>query len=76
DKTSVAILAKAGYSPQALKDFLDRQANSGKASEGGIMKTHPGTSDRIDNIKGSLPSTGCDPALIKKRADRFIVSCQ
>ena len=75
DKTALSFLTKAGYNAAALKDFLEKQGSS-KASEGGILKTHPGTSDRIDNIKGDLPSTGCDPALIKKREDRFIVSCQ
>jgi len=76
DKTALSFLAKSGYNTAALGDFLDRQAKSGKASEGGIMKTHPGISDRIDNISGDLPSAGCDPSLIKKRTDRYIVSCQ
>lgn len=76
DKTALFLLAKSGYNAAALRDFLDRQAQSGKVSEGGIMKTHPGISDRIDTIKGDLPSVGYDTALIKKRADRFIASCR
>ena len=76
DKTALFLLVKSGYNATALKDFLDRQAQNGKISEGGIMKTHPGTSDRIDNIKGDLLSVDCDAALIKKRTDRFIVSCR
>jgi predicted Zn-dependent protease len=75
DKTALTFLAKTGYNAAALKDFLEKQGSS-KASEGGIMKTHPGTADRIDNIKGDLPSAGCDPSLIKKRTDRFVISCQ
>ncbi len=75
DKTALSFLAKAGYNAAALRDFLEQQGKNGKASEGGIMKTHPGTADRIDNIKGDVSSAGCDPGLIKKRADRFNISC-
>jgi len=75
DKTALLFLTKAGYNAAALRDFLERQGKNGKASEGGIMKTHPGTADRIDNIKGDVSSASCDAGLIKKRTDRFSVSC-
>ncbi|MBI5641289.1 MAG: M48 family metalloprotease [Nitrospirae bacterium] len=72
DKTALDYLSKAGYDPSALKAFLDRIIAGGKASEGGIMKTHPATTDRIGNVMENMPSTGADSSYVRKRTDRFI----
>lgn len=71
DKTAVAYLVSAGYEPGALKDFLDRMVTRGTASEGGILKTHPGTTDRIDNLRAEIPKETVNPSLVSKRTNRF-----
>jgi len=71
DKTAVSCLGKTGYAPGALKDFLDRMVSRGTASEGGILKTHPGTTDRIDNLRAEIPKETADPSLFSKRTNRF-----
>ena len=71
DKTALTYLEKTAYDPSALKDFLDRLAVQGKASGGGIFKTHPGTSDRVDKVKAALPGGGADMKLVQKRTTRF-----
>jgi len=69
DKASIAIAQKAGYSSSALYDLLGRMA--GRSTEGGITKTHPDTSDRIDNIKDLIKSRSADPSSLSRRTDRF-----
>lgn len=71
DKAALTYLSGSGYDPEALKDVLGRMVSSGKGSEGGIMKTHPGTTDRIDNIRTSLPAEPADPVPLGKRTGRF-----
>lgn len=71
DKAALTYLEKTAYAPSALKDFLDRLAVRGKASSGGIFKTHPGISERVDKVKAALPEKGADIQLVQKRANRF-----
>ncbi|NJD55365.1 MAG: peptidase M48 [Nitrospirae bacterium] len=71
DKAALIYLSGSGYNPEALKDVLERMVSSGKGSEGGIMKTHPGTTDRIDNIRADIPRTSADPGPLGKRTGRF-----
>jgi beta-barrel assembly-enhancing protease len=71
DKAALTYLEKTAYDPAALKDFLDRLAVQGKASGGGIFKTHPGTSERVDKVKAALPEKASDIKLVQKRASRF-----
>ena len=71
DKAALTCLSGSGYDPEALKDVLGRMVSSGRGSEGGIMKTHPGTTDRIDNIRTSLPVEPADPVPLGKRTGRF-----
>jgi beta-barrel assembly-enhancing protease len=71
DKAALTYLEKTAYDPSALKDFLGRLAARGKASGGGIFKTHPGTSDRVENIRSSLPQKLADIKLVQKRTARF-----
>ncbi len=71
DRASLAYLAATGYEPRALKDFLERIVKQSKGSEGGIMKTHPATSDRIENVIANMPEQKADPALVQMRSRRF-----
>lgn len=71
DKTALTYMSKAGYNPQALKDFLERLSKQGKSSSGGILKTHPGTEERIGNVKSNMPSEKTDPSLMVARNKRF-----
>lgn len=72
DETAVITLAKCGYDPKALNTFLKRLEQRGKSSGGGITQTHPGTSDRISNISGKIPTTGAiHPKAIEARSARY-----
>lgn len=72
DETAGAYLSRAGYNPQAARDFLERLVSQGTASGGGIMKTHPATNDRIENLKNKIPPQTADASFIFKRERRFI----
>ncbi len=71
DEDAISYLTRAGYDPYALKDFLDRLASDGKASGGGIMKTHPATADRIERVQKNLPKKRADASLVQLRDKRF-----
>ncbi len=71
DEGALQILAKSGYDPNALKGFLNNLARQGKGSGGGIMATHPDTSDRIENIAGKIPSVKTSASAIEVRTKRF-----
>lgn len=72
DLASLKYLDAAGYDPNALKIFLDRLMAQAKGPEGGIMKTHPATSDRVDNVKANMPDPK-DSGGFKERTRRFAV---
>jgi len=71
DQASLVYLARAGYDPHALLTFLERLHREGKSSEGGVLTTHPATSDRIDSVKGEMPVQKADASLVQQRARRF-----
>lgn len=71
DESALRYLAKSGYDPNALNDFLKRLATKGKSSGGGITQTHPATSDRIDKISGNIPSGQVDRKAVEIRTARF-----
>jgi predicted Zn-dependent protease len=71
DMSSLQYLVKTGYDPRALQSFLEQLAMTGKGSQGGILKTHPGTDDRLDAVRGAMPGTAADAAMEKFRTDRF-----
>lgn len=71
DSSALIYLSRAGYNPEALKDFLDRLVSAGRSSGGGILKTHPATTDRIENVMNKMPQEQADKALALKRSDRF-----
>jgi predicted Zn-dependent protease len=74
DRTSLGYLARTGYDPKALESFLSRLTVTGRGSSGGMLKTHPATSDRLENVRSNLPSSAVDPALEKARTMRFAAS--
>ncbi len=74
DETCLTFLARAGYDPSKMKDFLNVLIRQGKSSEGGLLKTHPATAERIDNIRTNLPFEKADQSLVRLRAERFFAS--
>lgn len=71
DAAALTYLARSGYSPEALRIFLERLASAGKASGGGILTTHPATAERIESVAAAMPSERPDRALVAKRTSRF-----
>jgi predicted Zn-dependent protease len=55
DSAAVDLIYHTGYNPGSYLNFLQRLAalQAGKGA-GGIMSTHPGTSERVDNVKHIL----------------------
>ncbi|HBR20971.1 MAG TPA: peptidase M48 [Nitrospiraceae bacterium] len=74
DKAALGYLAKAGYNPGALKDFIGRLITKGRATEGGLLKTHPATSDRLKEVENNMPSVNIDQSSVQLRAKRFLSS--
>lgn len=70
DQTAVGLLAKTDYDAGALKDLLAAIPDKDRET-GGMLKTHPPTPDRIENIAAVQPGGKVDPALIRKRSERF-----
>jgi predicted Zn-dependent protease len=71
DESALSYLSKAGYDPSALEGFLERLVSQGQASGGGIMKTHPGTAERIERLKRETPSVNVDVSALQLRTKRF-----
>jgi len=71
DQSSLQYLVKTGYDPRALESFLERLSKTGKGSSGGILKTHPGTDDRLDTVRSGMPGGNADPSMEKIRTERF-----
>lgn len=71
DATALIYLAQSGYDPHALEDFLNRIVEQGKGSRGGILKTHPATAERIENVMRNMPSERPDIVLVQMRTKRF-----
>ncbi|MCX8027976.1 MAG: M48 family metalloprotease [Thermodesulfovibrionales bacterium] len=70
DERAVEFLRRAGYNPSALHDVISTLNLQGAAG-GGIMKTHPSSSERLERLmtKGKQVSLNMDT--FKKRSDRF-----
>jgi predicted Zn-dependent protease len=71
DESALTYLSRAGYDPEALEDFLERLASQTQSSGGGIMKTHPATTERIENVRDEMPSTKVDISFVRLRTKRF-----
>jgi len=70
DAAALGYLAAAGYDPQGLTGYLKRLGQAGKGSKGGILTTHPGTDERLKNVRQSeIPSV--DTSSLPKRSKRF-----
>ncbi len=71
DESALIYLSRAGYDPQALQIVLQSLMEQGQGSAGGIMKTHPGTEERIERVANEMPSEKTDPSLVQLRMERF-----
>jgi predicted Zn-dependent protease len=71
DETAMRSLSRAGYDPASLREFLLVLAAQGNAASGGILKTHPGTAERIENIAHATPSGKPNESTVQARTERF-----
>jgi predicted Zn-dependent protease len=71
DVAGLSYLARSGYDPHALKSVLDRIVASGQESGGGVMKTHPATSERVNNVEKNLPESRPPLQLVLLRQERY-----
>jgi len=70
DSAALEYLAAAGYDPQGLTGYLTRLEQAGKGSKGGILATHPGTEERLENVRQSRVAT-VDRSSLPSRSKRF-----
>lgn len=70
DQGALLFMERAGYDPRGMETYLTRQNGKG-GSEEGMLKTHPGTGDRLENVRENLPAKKTDPASVKLRTRRF-----
>ena len=70
DLSALGYLAAAGYDPQGLTGYLKRLEQAGHGSKGGILATHPGTDERLENVaQANVPET--DTSSVPLRTKRF-----
>jgi predicted Zn-dependent protease len=70
DASALGYLAAAGYDPRGLTGYLKRLQQAGKSSKGGILATHPGTDERLENVaRAEIPTV--DITALPKRSKRF-----
>lgn len=72
DAAALGYLADAGYDPQGLVGYLTRLDQAGQGSKGGILTTHPGTDERLENVREVKPqvvNTSAQPKRTKRFAD-------
>lgn len=70
DAAALGYLAAAGYDPQGLVGYLNRLEQGGKGSKSGIFTTHPGTDERLENVRQARV-TAVDTSSLSKRTRRF-----
>jgi len=70
DAAAMGYLAAAGYDPQGLTGYLMRLEQAGKGSKGGILATHPGTAERLENVRQSTLAA-VDTSSLPTRSKRF-----
>lgn len=71
DAAALNYLAAAGYDPQGLVGYLTRLGEAGNATKRGILATHPGTDERLQNIRkknAPIVNTASEP----RRSKRFV----
>ena len=70
DVAALGYLAAAGYDPRGLTGYLKRLEQAGKGSKGGILATHPGTEERLENVNEATLAAA-DTSALPKRNKRF-----
>jgi len=70
DSSALGYLTAAGYDPQGLSGYLKRLQEAGRGSKGGILTTHPGTGERLDNVAQASVAT-VDTSSLSRRTKRF-----
>jgi predicted Zn-dependent protease len=70
DASALGYLAAAGYDPQGLTGYLKRLEQAGHGSKGGILATHPGTEERLENV-AQAESITVDTSAVPRRTKRF-----
>jgi len=70
DAAALGYLAAAGYDPQGLVGYLNRLEQGGRGSKSGIFTTHPGTDERLENVRQARVA-GVDTSALPKRSKRF-----
>ncbi len=73
DEAAFGYLVKAGYNPHALRTILD---TLNKSQSGGILRMHPGTSDRIEAIAKKGQPLQIHPSAQLARDARFRAALQ
>jgi len=76
DVAGLTYLARSGYDPYALESMLNRIVAAGQESKGGIMKTHPATADRLNNVAKNLPKTRPGIDVVQLRQKRYLETVQ
>jgi beta-barrel assembly-enhancing protease len=71
DAAALGYLAAAGYDPQGLTGYLKRLEQAGKGSKGGILATHPGTEERLENVS-QAEVAAVDTSALPRRSKRFV----
>jgi predicted Zn-dependent protease len=70
DAAALGYLDAAGYDPRGLTGYLKRLEQAGQGSKGGILTTHPGTDERLENVRqAAIPAV--DTSSLAKRSRRF-----
>lgn len=70
DEKAVDYLQKAGYNPSAISDVISTLTLQGSTT-GGIMKTHPSSSERVERLMAKAKQSSINMDSFKKRSDRF-----
>lgn len=70
DAAALGYLAAAGYDPQGLVGYLNRLEQGGRGSGSGIFATHPGTDERLENVRQARV-TNVDTSALSRRSKRF-----
>jgi predicted Zn-dependent protease len=71
DVAGLKYLERAGYDPKALETMLTRIVNKGQGTEKGVMKTHPATADRLENVVEKMPPSRPDHSSVILRSQRY-----
>lgn len=66
DKEAVNYLMDAGYDPAGLERFLERM-QSATGTSGGLMSTHPGTTERIAAVQKQIGANAGKGATLPER---------